>query len=145
MCVHSCVCVCVHLDSLNAEHKFRVWILGHTSHYLHFHSSTEVLNHSGLYKEPGPSRRDGPARIRPNRNPGGWPGRDWWDEPGRLQPNKDPGGRGPWMVPAGREAWAAPAERGAWAAPTGRGASAVPAERGAWAAQGQPPGQQRAL
>ncbi len=53
MCVHSCVCVCVHLDSLNAEHKFRVWILGHTSLYLHFHSSTEVLNHSGLYKEPG--------------------------------------------------------------------------------------------
>ncbi len=28
-----CVCVCVHLDGLNAEHKFRVWvtILGHTS------------------------------------------------------------------------------------------------------------------
>ncbi len=76
----------------------RVWILGHTSLYLHFHSSTEVLNHSGLSKEPGPSRRDGPARIRPNRNPGGWPGRDWWDEPGRLQPNKDPGGRGPWTA-----------------------------------------------
>ncbi len=34
-CVHG-VCVCVHLDGLNAEHKFRVWvtILGHTS--LHF-------------------------------------------------------------------------------------------------------------
>ncbi len=33
VCVHS---VCVHLDGLNAEHKFRVWvtILGHTS--LHF-------------------------------------------------------------------------------------------------------------
>ncbi len=92
MCPQLCVCVCVHLDSLNAEHKFRVWILGHTSLYLHFHSSTEVLNHSGLYKEPGWSQRDGPARIRPKRNPGGLPGRDRWDEPGRLQPNKDPGG-----------------------------------------------------
>ncbi len=31
VCVHCCVCV--HLDGLNAEHKFRVWvtILGHTS------------------------------------------------------------------------------------------------------------------
>ncbi len=36
VCVCVCVCVCVHLDGLNAEHKFRVWItiLGHTS--LHF-------------------------------------------------------------------------------------------------------------
>ncbi len=41
VCVHVCVCVCsllwcVHLDGLNADHKFRVWItiLGHTS--LHF-------------------------------------------------------------------------------------------------------------
>ncbi len=27
------VCVCVHMDGLNAEHKFRVWvtILGHMS------------------------------------------------------------------------------------------------------------------
>ncbi len=42
VCVCVCVCVfvcslltavCVHLDGLNAEHKFRVWvtILGHTS------------------------------------------------------------------------------------------------------------------
>ncbi len=30
------------------------------------------------------SRRDGPWRIRPNRNPGGWP---WWDEP-REDPAK---------------------------------------------------------
>ncbi len=37
VCVCVCVCVCVHLDGLNAEHKFRVWvtIIGHTS--LHFH------------------------------------------------------------------------------------------------------------
>ncbi len=35
VCVY-CVCVHVHLDGLNAEHKFQVWItiLGHTS--LHF-------------------------------------------------------------------------------------------------------------
>ncbi len=35
LCVCVCVftAVCVHLDGLNAEHKFRVWvtILGHTS------------------------------------------------------------------------------------------------------------------
>ncbi len=42
VCVCVCVCVftavCVHLDGLNAEHKFRVWvtILGHTSHYFTF-------------------------------------------------------------------------------------------------------------
>ncbi len=37
--VCSLLCVCVHLDGLNAEHKFRIWvsILGHTSlHYLIF-------------------------------------------------------------------------------------------------------------
>ncbi len=38
-CVHVCslLCVCVHLDVLNAEYKFWVWvtIFGHTS--LHFH------------------------------------------------------------------------------------------------------------
>ncbi len=45
MCV--CVCVlttvCVHLDVLNAEHNFRVWvtILGHTS--LHFHFTHHVV------------------------------------------------------------------------------------------------------
>ncbi len=40
-------------------------------------------------REPGRSRRDGPWRIRPNRNPGGWP---WRDEPGRIRPNRNPGG-----------------------------------------------------
>ncbi len=39
MCVCVCVftAVCVHLDGLNAEHKFRVWVTisGHMS--LHFH------------------------------------------------------------------------------------------------------------
>ncbi len=42
LCVCVCVCVftavCVHLDRLNAEHKFRVWItiLGHTSRHFTF-------------------------------------------------------------------------------------------------------------
>ncbi len=32
-CVYVHYCVCVHLDGLNAEHKFRVWVSipGHTS------------------------------------------------------------------------------------------------------------------
>ncbi len=39
MCVFTAVCV--HLDGLNAEHKFRVWvtILGHTSLHFHFHNN----------------------------------------------------------------------------------------------------------
>ncbi len=48
LCVHGvcvfttlcwvCVCVCVHLDGLNAEHKFWVWdtIPGHTSRHFRF-------------------------------------------------------------------------------------------------------------
>ncbi len=41
--VCSLLCVCVHLDGLNAEHKFRVWviILGHKS--LHFTSVVHVM------------------------------------------------------------------------------------------------------
>ncbi len=38
MCVCVFTAVCVHLDGLKAEHKFRVWvtILGHTSLHLSF-------------------------------------------------------------------------------------------------------------
>ncbi len=37
-CVFVHYCVCVHLDGLNAEHKFRVWvtILGHTPRHFTF-------------------------------------------------------------------------------------------------------------
>ncbi len=46
VCVHGvCVftAVCVHLDGLNAEHKFRVWvtILGHMA--LHFKQSIQSI------------------------------------------------------------------------------------------------------
>ncbi len=43
-CVHG-VCVCVHLDGLNSEHKFRVWvtILGHTSLKKNTASSANLL------------------------------------------------------------------------------------------------------
>ncbi len=48
VCVHYCVCVCVHLDGLNAEHKFRVWvtILGHTSLHIHlfFHLAKNIFS-----------------------------------------------------------------------------------------------------
>ncbi len=51
VCVHS-VCVCVHMDGLNAEHKFRVWvtILGHTS--LHFTFTKFVRSGCGNHFAP---------------------------------------------------------------------------------------------
>ncbi len=46
-CKYYCTTVCVHLDGLNAEHNFRVWVtmLGHTSlHLKNTHNSTKYKN-----------------------------------------------------------------------------------------------------
>ncbi len=43
--------MCVHLDGLNAEHQFRVWltILDNTSHYYYYYSKISPFrNHSNM-------------------------------------------------------------------------------------------------
>ncbi len=55
VCVHDvCVftAVCVHLDGLNAEHKFLVWvtILGHMSRHFHFHFHIRRASFSIFYR-----------------------------------------------------------------------------------------------
>ncbi len=61
--------MCVHLDGLNAEHKFQVWvtILGHTS--LHFTSLQPLRGVASGYA--GYAGAYGPGQIGGPQSPGG--------------------------------------------------------------------------